>query len=328
MKIAILGGSGFVGTRLIEILKDHHEIVNIDLVNSPFFPQLTKIGDVRIPAQMDEMLKGAEIVILLAAQHRDDVTPSSLYYDTNVNGMKVVLDAMEKNSIKRFVFFSSLAIYGLNKQKPAEDTPADPFNHYGKSKWQAEQELRKWLATHPDVTATIMRPTVIFGERNRGNVYNLLNQIAKGRFMMVGNGKNHKSMAYVGNVVSFVKYILDRDEKGCHVYNYSDEPDFDMNHLVALAKEVLGKKNSTVRLPYWLGMIGGYCFDALAWITGKKLSISSVRIKKFCANTETNSEKAHGTGFQPPFTLREGLSRTLLFEFVHPQPDNITFHTE
>ena len=118
MKIAILGGSGFVGTRLIEILKDNHEIVNIDLVNSPFFPQLTKTGDVRIPAQMNEMLKGAEVVILLAAQHRDDVTPSSLYYDTNVNGMKVVLDAMEKNGIKRFVFFSSLAIYGLPKILP------------------------------------------------------------------------------------------------------------------------------------------------------------------------------------------------------------------
>ncbi|MBO7466299.1 MAG: NAD-dependent epimerase/dehydratase family protein [Bacteroidaceae bacterium] len=328
MKVAILGGSGFVGTRLIDILKDEYEIVNIDLVNSPFFPDLTQIGDVRVPSQMNEMLKGTDIVVLLAAQHRDDVTPTSLYYDTNVGGMKTVLDAMETNGIKRLVFFSSLAVYGLDKDKPSEESPADPFNHYGKSKWEAEQVLQQWLSSHSDVAVTIMRPTVIFGERNRGNVYNLLNQIAKGRFMMVGDGKNHKSMAYVGNVVTFVKYIMEKDKEGCQIYNYSDGPDFDMNSLVSLTEEVLGKKIPTIHLPYGLGMLGGYCFDALAWITRKKLNISSVRIKKFCANTETNSTKAHSTGFIPPFTLQEGLSRTLLFEFVHPQPDNITFHTE
>ncbi|MBR5963340.1 MAG: NAD-dependent epimerase/dehydratase family protein [Bacteroidaceae bacterium] len=328
MKISILGGSGFVGTRLIELLKDDYEIENIDLVNSPFFPELTRIGDVRIPAQMNEMLRGTDIVVLLAAQHRDDVTPTSLYYDTNVEGMRVVLDAMELNGIKRLVFFSSLAIYGLDKEMPKEDSPADPFNHYGKSKWQAEQVLQTWLSSHSDVVATILRPTVIFGERNRGNVYNLLNQIARGRFMMVGNGKNRKSMAYVGNIVSFVKHVLETDTEGCQVYNYSDGPDFDMNSLVKLAEEVLDKKIPTVHLPYWMGMTGGYCFDALAWITRKKLNISSVRVKKFCASTQTDSTKAHSTGFVPPYTLREGLSRTLLFEFVHPQPDSITFHTE
>ena len=53
---------------------------------------------------------------------------------------------------------------------------------------------------------TIIRPTVIFGEKNRGNVYNLLKQIASGKFLMIGKGQNRKSMAYVGNVVAFIKY--------------------------------------------------------------------------------------------------------------------------
>lgn len=64
-------------------------------------------------------------------------------------------------------------------------------------------ELEKWYRTHPDWNVNILRPTVIFGERNRGNVYNLLKQISGGKFLMVGKGNNRKSMAYVGNIVAF-----------------------------------------------------------------------------------------------------------------------------
>lgn len=75
-------------------------------------------------------------------------------------------------------------------------------------------------------------------------------------------------------------------------------------------------------------MCGGYCFDLLAMITGKKLAISSVRVKKFCATTQFDSSKAMNSGFVPPFTLAEGLSKTLEFEFVHPRTDAIEFVSE
>ena len=102
---------------------------NIDLLPSHFFNEITTIGDVRSQEQMDRGLQGADVVILLAAQHRDDISPVSLYYDTNVGGMEVTLKAMEKNGCKRIIFFSSVAVYGLDKPNPAEDYPADPFNH-------------------------------------------------------------------------------------------------------------------------------------------------------------------------------------------------------
>lgn len=63
-------------------------------------------------------LQGVDIVILLAAEHRDDVTPTSLYYDVNVQGMKNVLEAMEANNVKRIIFTSSVAVYGLDKDNP------------------------------------------------------------------------------------------------------------------------------------------------------------------------------------------------------------------
>lgn len=332
MKVTFIGGSGFVGTRLIELLKEdstnYAKIKNIDLLQSHFHPEVTEIGDVRNQACMDEKLQDTDCVILLAAQHRDDVHPTSLYYETNVGGMEKTLKAMEKNGVKRIVFYSSVAVYGLNKKNPNEEHPADPFNHYGKSKWQAEVVLQEWYKTHPDWNINIIRPTVIFGERNRGNVYNLLKQIASGKFLMVGNGNNKKSMAYVGNIVAFTKFLMENKTTGYNVYNYIDKPDFNMNELVGHVSKVLNKHIPTTHFPYWLGMLGGYGFDLLAKITGKKLTVSSVRVKKFCATTEFDATKVKETGFKAPYTLGEGLARTLEFEFIHDASNGITFKTE
>ena len=331
MKIVLIGASGFVGTRLLDFFKDEpekYQCLNIDLLPSHFFNDITKIGDVRSQEQMDRALEGADIAILLAAQHRDDVSPVSLYYDTNVGGMEVTLKAMEKNGVKRLIFFSSDAVYGLNKNNPDENYPADPFNHYGKSKWQAEQVAQEWYKTHSDWNIDIIRPTVIFGERNRGNVYNLLKQISSGQFLMVGKGDNKKSMAYVGNVVAFVKYLIDNVTDGYNVFNYIDKPDNNMNQLVSHVSRVLNKHIPATHFPYWLGMLGGYAFDFLSKITGKKLTVSSVRVKKFCATTEFDATKAHSSGFKAPYTLDEGLARTLEFEFVHPRTDDIQFISE
>ena len=332
MRIAVIGGSGFIGTRLIELLRHEdsgdYTCKNIDIQPSHFYNEITTLGDVTVQEQIDRELKDVDVVVLLAAKHHDNIVPTSLYYETNVGGMEVTLKAMERNGIKRLIFFSSVAVYGLNKPNPDENFPPDPFNHYGRSKWEAEQVALRWWEKHPDWNIDIIRPTVTFGERNRGNVYNLLHQIQGGKFMMVGKGDNHKSMAYVGNVVAFVKWMIENVTEGYNVYNYVDKPDMDMNSLVEHVGTVLGKKIPTLHLPYWLGMIGGSCFDCIAALTGKKLPISSVRVRKFCASTVFDSSKAHSTGFNAPFTLAEGLARTLEFEFLHPQPDNIVFMSE
>ena len=102
MKITLIGASGFVGTRLITLLKkaQRYEMLNIDLQQSRFFPEVTAIGDVRDQDYLDKKLEGAECVVLLAAQHRDDVVPVSLYYDTNVGGIEKTLKAMYNPQIQ------------------------------------------------------------------------------------------------------------------------------------------------------------------------------------------------------------------------------------
>lgn len=326
--ILLIGGSGFVGTRLFDALKDKPCRI-ADKAISHFYPTSTTIADVRNQKDMDDVMNGIDTVVLLAAEHKDDVSPVSLYYDVNVQGARNVLAAMDKAGVTNILFFSSVAVYGLNKPNPNESHPADPFNHYGKSKWEAEKVLRDWYEKDPTKRSlTIIRPTVIFGERNRGNVYNLLSQIASKHFLMVGKGTNVKSMAYVGNVVAFVKYCIEHQSVGYCVYNYVDKPDMTMNELVHQVELSLEKPVSKRRFPYWLGFMGGACFDLFAKLTGKKQVISAVRVKKFCATTQFDATAAHQCGYKAPYSLSEGLHRTLYYEFLDPDKDAVEFVSE
>lgn len=325
--IKIIGGSGFVGSRLINLLGPTN-CRNLDKNQSLLYPKITSIGDIR---NIDEIIidKDSSFVVLLAAEHRDDISPSQLYYDVNVNGTENVLKAMDIAGVKNLIFTSSVAIYGLNKNNPNENHEPDPFNHYGKSKFKAEQAIKKWYNNDPSSkSVTIIRPTVIFGERNRGNVFNLLKQISSGKFMIIGEGVNKKSMAYVGNIVAFIKYILHNSNTGYHVFNYSDKPDYSMKELVSIIENKMNISISKLKIPYWIGMLAGYGFDLAVLITRKNLSISSVRIKKFCATTQFDASNAHSI-FSAPFSLEEGLDKTLEYDFINSKDnDDVVFFSE
>ena len=108
-----------------------------------------------------------------------------------------------------------------------------------------------------------------------------------------------------------------------------------MNELVSLVEKSLNKHIPSTHFPYWLGMLGGFGFDILSKLTGKKFSVSSVRVKKFCTTTQFNATKAHSCGFsegitkwKAPFTLSQGSHNTLHYEFIKIQKDGITFEPE
>ncbi|NLN30459.1 MAG: NAD-dependent epimerase/dehydratase family protein [Bacteroidales bacterium] len=314
-KILIIGGSGFVGTRLIDILGEEN-CTNIDRKQSFNHDAITGLYDIREMNFSSEIDPSTGTVVLLAAEHRDDVNPVSLYFDVNVEGTRNVLRAMDSGGIKRIIFTSSVAVYGLNKDNPDEEHEPDPFNDYGISKLKAEKLLTEWYSESPaDRLVVIIRPTVIFGENNRGNVFNLLRQVASGSFIMAGKGNNRKSMAYVGNVAAFIKYCMEKYKTGLLIFNYADKPDYTMNELIAEAGKKFNKKLSSWRLPFWLAYCAGLFFDMISKVTGRKFSISSIRVKKFCATTQFDTSKAYNSGFRPEFTLSEALDRTIQYEF-------------
>ena len=328
--INVVGGSGFIGCSLISmLLLGQKKVLNLDLNPRKNENFKSVLCDIRAKNALTSAISPeCDMVINLAAVHRDDVADPEAYYSTNVEGARVLCEVCEEKGINKIVFTSSVAVYGFAPPGTGEDGSIDPFHGYGRSKALAEDVYREWHKKDPENRSLIIvRPTVVFGEGNRGNVYNLLNQINSGAFAMIGNGKNKKSMAYVENLSAFLVKCIETDEKYA-VYNYVDTPDFTMNELVSLVRGKLrGKPSVGIRIPTFIGLMAGYTADILAKL-GVRLPISSIRVKKFCASSEFSSAKADLDGFEAPYTLREGLDRTLEAEFINPDPGRQIFYTE
>ncbi len=144
---------------------------------------------------------------------------------------------------------------------------------------------------------------------------------------MVGSGENRKSMAYVENVAAFIEYSMSF-KPGLHIYNFIDKPDFTMNTLVGNVNRILGRPEiNGFRLPFTVGYLIGKGFDLVAAITGKRFAISSIRVKKFCANSVYNTA-IDKTGFVPPVPLEQALSQTVRYEFVESHEHEGVFYTE
>lgn len=326
-KITIIGGSGFVGTNLCKLLLlKQQDFEILDIKRSKQFPDKCKIADVRDIASLRETISG-NILINLAAVHRDDVRDTSEYYSTNVEGAENIAKVCEEKGIKKIIFTSTVAVYGFAEPGTDEHGRINPFNEYGRTKYKAEEKFREWRQ-RVNSSLIIIRPTVIFGEGNRGNVFNLLNQIASRRFLMIGSGKNKKSIAYIGNVTAFLDVCISSQIK-YGVFNYVDTPDLTMNELVSQVRnDLTGATGVGLRIPYWLGMILGHAADIMSYLTKKKLPISAIRVKKFASSTEFTSAKKDLSNFEPPYSVSEGINRTLQSEFVNPDPSREIFYTE
>ena len=181
--VALVGGCGFIGRRLYgELTKRDCDVsvYDVDIAGSDAnYVDVTDLGSL-------DIITPAKCLINLAAEHRDDVSPVSRYDDVNVLGAENICQICRERGIQKIIFTSSVAIYGFAPPDTDESGSPEYFNDYGRTKFLAEQVYRNWLNEDPDTrTLVIIRPTVVFGEGNRGNVYNLFHQIAPA-FLMIG----------------------------------------------------------------------------------------------------------------------------------------------
>ena len=327
MSIQIIGGSGFLGTFLGDQLKEDKIDFSI-LDSSPRGPYLEKTSycDVKDIESLRNNLT-SDLLINLAAVHRDDIEPKSLYDEVNVQGARNICQVAREKSIKSIIFISSVAIYGNSGEIKDENAPINYFNDYGRTKHEAENIFQDWFEEDNQRTLIIIRPTVIFGPGNRGNIFNLLNQIYSKQFLMIGKGKNVKSICYVKNVASFISYCL-KLTPGIHVFNYIDKPDLSMNELVFLTKETLNRSKRVLRIPEYAGLVIGKIVDIFSRLVGKSFNISFIRIKKFISTSEFDTCIPNKTDFRPPFAIRDSLIETIKYEFIEDNSAKEVFETE
>jgi len=181
----------------------------------------------------------------------------------------------------------------------------NPNLPYGKSKLAGEKVLEKWYNEDPTRCVIIIRPTVVYGERNVANMFRLIMQIKAGRFFNIGKGDNVKSLAYCKNLVEATLFLNNKINEGYSIFNYSDSPQLTSKEITQIISEKLGMK-APISLPYWFLYLLGLPFNLLIKITGKDLPISTNRIDKLRTQTYHQAKKINDFGFDPKVDVAEG----------------------
>lgn len=167
-KITVIGGSGFIGTRFVRrlISKGSFSIGIFDKVPSNTFPDLVALGDVRSLSHLRDSISEGSIIVNLAAEHRDDVSPLSLYEEVNVEGARNICKVAVEKNIHVIIFTSTVAVYGFAPIGTDESGKIEPFNAYGRTKYDAEKIFKSWQSESPQTRVlVIIRPTVVLASR-------------------------------------------------------------------------------------------------------------------------------------------------------------------
>jgi len=284
-------------------------LVNLDLVPPKFSCQSKYVaGNIRDIETVRATLREfpCQRILHLAAEHKDFGINRDDYFLTNEYGTQNLCQAATEFGIKDFVFYSSVAVYGANTTPSTEEMTPQPTSPYGESKLKGEAVLQKWAAEDPTRRVIIVRPALVYGERNCANMLRLIQQIKSGRYFHVGAAKNIKSISYVKNLVDATLWLLNNDSTGVLTYNYADQPQLSSREIGDWIAKHLGRR-SPATLPYWVLYLMALPFDLAIALTGKDLPISTKRVTKLCTETFHRPDKILDAGFQPKFSNLDGL---------------------
>jgi nucleoside-diphosphate-sugar epimerase len=311
--ILITGDSGFIGQYLAKYLWQlGYSLRGIDIrrrIKSELdYPQI--VGNILDNNAVEQAMKGVSCVIHLAAEHKDVGISREKYLLVNEEGTRCLLECATHFKVKKFMYYSSVAVYGT-QQSATEETLPRPANHYGDSKLAAERVVTKWIQEDPTREVVIIRPTVVFGPFSQANIFNLIRYVCDGKFIWVGKGENIKSVAYVENLVAATHFLLERMKTGLALYNYSDEPQMTTSQLVNLIAEKAGVSVSNKVVSLSMALLAAKFFDIAHIITKIEYPISTARIKKFNTSTCYYADKIRSFGFTPPYSIEYGLSENV-----------------
>ncbi len=311
----VTGATGCIGSALtFRLANDGWRIVAPvrDRIRAGFLNQLPNVEIVEAELgdrqRMAESMRGCQTVFHLAAKvHAAPGTPAEEFERDNVIGTRNVVASAIENQVERFVFFSTVAVYGESDEPLDESASTKPTTDYGASKLEAE---RIALATS-ELKTTVLRLPVVYGARDRGNVAKLVEAIRRNRYFIVGDGLNLKSMVAVENVVDAALLAADAQRAIGQIFIVADARPYSQTEIAATIAELLGCRKPP-KLPRWPLLLAGRMADVVEKLTGISLPISSDRIRKLSSNTVYSSAKIERElGFKPRVALREGLAEAI-----------------
>ncbi|MEO1943084.1 MAG: SDR family oxidoreductase, partial [Candidatus Thioglobus sp.] len=256
-KILVTGASGFVGSRLCEVVAHDGWSVR-RAVRHLSGAQDEVVAELRDDADWSEALKNINVVIHLAARvhvmNDDAIDPLTEFRAVNTSGTLCLAKQAVESGIKRFIYLSSIKVNGEFTQSGLAFNPDDgfiPTDPYGLSKYEAEQGLLE-LAEQTDMEVVIIRPPLVYGPGVKANFASMIKWVNRGVPFPFGAVYNKRSLIALDNLVSFIVHCIDHPKAANEVFLVSDGEDVSMSELLRKVAKVFGKKLRLIPVPVCL----------------------------------------------------------------------------
>jgi nucleoside-diphosphate-sugar epimerase len=309
MKILITGSEGFVGSKLqIELIKIGHELFLTDRVykkeKENYFRFNLGTDPTHLIVQHYQEVN-FDIVIHLAAAKGDFMLSDNDFYRDNVLATEALIEILDLLNVSDVIHYSTVSVYGHNNRKKDETAALNPNNTYGKTKLASEKTLINWQSSS-NRNLTILRPSVIYGEDNFANMYNLLSLLNRKFPITIGKGDYIKSMIAVENLIDITIFVTEKT-KGLQIYNCTDEPYLTLKQCMEDISELQGFKMPLLKLPISLAILMAIPFEILSFLTKRDFKVTRDRIHKYSMATDYRSDLIRSVGYKQMFSTKERL---------------------
>lgn len=247
----VTGASGWLGQNLVRALVGQRDrvrcLVPVDDQAAPLAllsPTVeVVVGDVRDPAAVDRLFEGvgSEAAVFHAAAVIHPTASTRQLFDVNVGGTQNVVDRARRSGAARLVHVSSNSPFGVNAAPDdvfTEDSPYDPYLGYGQSKYEAEQ-IVKLADERGDLATVSVRAPWFYGPWQPPRQSRFFRAIRRGRFPLVGDGTQRRSMAYTGNLVQGLLRAEVADKAPGNAYWVADARPYELREIIATVRRAL-----------------------------------------------------------------------------------------
>lgn len=325
--VVVFGGTGFIGTHLAqhwlrEELAERVVLVDVAPPRKEGYTELLQRAlesgraeyvrwDVRqrIPGSL--LPPKADLVLNLAAVHREPGHQPHEYFETNLYGAENICAWAAAIGCQRMVFTSSISPYGPSEELKDEQSLPVPETPYGGSKLAAEKIHMGWQAGCRSRKLIILRPGVVFGPGEGGNVTRLIRSLVKGYFVYMGNRQTRKAGGYVKELCRAVQFGLehqDRSNESVTLQNFSMDPPATLESFVVAIQKAAGIRRNPLNVPRGLLLGISYPIDGVARAFGIRQPISPVRVRKLFRSTSIDPKALRELGYVWKYSLEEAFA--------------------
>lgn len=299
--VMVTGSAGFIGGALVPRLRElGRHVVGLDRVAEPASDSL-RIDLTTLTEDGFGPGEWPPTIIHLAAVSKEPGSPWRDYYANNAEATRLLCRAADKADVRNIVFTSSMMVFAPGPWRRSESDFGDADTAYGCSKLQAEEILRTWQAAKPGRRLRIVRPGVVFGPGDQGNMRRLIHGLSRRRFAYIGDHDTVKSCIYLKDMLRLLVRLIDDDGPN-EVYHAVYPQPTTIRDIVAAINSAWGWDFRPRTVPYRLALAGAAPF-ALIDPPGTRFGLHPRRIQKLHFDTNISSDRLADIGFTAEYSL-------------------------